>query len=172
VQTADEWTDEARDRWHGDDPGPARAAAGRVFTPTRSTAATENGSPALASANSGLAGVKPEAQDATHTMHTNSDARRRWFGMLFLALAAGMMIWGQTVLKERLTGVWYLLYWAGCGLLTMLAVVTALLDMWIVRRRAREEHRELLRRSFQEPGDAKEGVDESPARSNEKISHD
>jgi hypothetical protein len=108
------------------------------------------------------------------SMTTKSDARRRWFGMLFLALAAGLLIWGQTLLKAHLTGVWFILYWGACALLTLLAMFTALLDLLILRRRAREEHRALIQRSFDRLADeeAKRAPRTPDSRSNEKNSHD
>ena len=60
-------------------------------------------------------------------MMNSADARRRWLGLFFLALASGMLIWGQTVLQDRLDGMTYLVYWAFCFLFTMAAVVVATL---------------------------------------------
>lgn len=105
-------------------------------------------------------------------MTTNSDARRRWFGALFLALAAGLLIWGQTLLKPHLTGVRFLVYWAVVSALTLMAIATALLDLLILRRRAREEHRELIRRSFTEQSDTDAAPPPAQSRSNENNSHD
>ena len=51
-------------------------------------------------------------------MLNSADARRRWFGVFFLILAVGMLIWGQTVLEPHLKGVVYLIYWFGCFLMT------------------------------------------------------
>lgn len=82
-------------------------------------------------------------------MPTSADALRRWLGLLFLALAFGLLVWGQTVLRERLTGLAFLIYWALCFLFTLAAIVTALLDMRATRRRAREEHDELVRRTLE-----------------------
>ena len=79
-----------------------------------------------------------------------AEARRRWFGLLFLALAAGMLIWGQTVLKSCLQGVWFLLYWLVCFVLTGLAILAALLDMRATRRRTREEQRDLIERAWRD----------------------
>jgi uncharacterized membrane protein YhaH (DUF805 family) len=102
---------------------------------------------------------------------TKADARRRWFGMLFLGLAAALLIWGQTLLKPHLQGGWFILYWGVCSLLTLLAMATALLDMLILRRRARDEHRDLIQRSFGEPKDEPaERASNSGSRSNEKNS--
>ncbi|MBI5383697.1 MAG: hypothetical protein HZA90_03320 [Verrucomicrobia bacterium] len=83
-------------------------------------------------------------------MADSAEARRRWFGLFFLALAAGMLIWGQTVLKPYLTGFLFLLYWALCFVLTGLAIITALLDMRATRRRIRREQRELIERTWRD----------------------
>jgi hypothetical protein len=83
-------------------------------------------------------------------MPTSADAMRRWIGLLFLALAFGLLVWGQTVLRDRLKGVPFLIYWGCCFLFTLGAIVTALLDMRATRRRAREEHDNLLKRTLEE----------------------
>ena len=83
-------------------------------------------------------------------MFTSADARRRWLGMVCLGLAAGLLIWGQTVLKPRLEGVLYLGYWALCFLFTLCAVVIALWDLRVLRNRTRQEHRDLLKRTLEE----------------------
>ena len=79
-----------------------------------------------------------------------ADARRRWFGVFFLLIAAGMLIWGQTILKPYLEGLGFVLYWLACMAFTALALFTALLDIWAVRRRTREQQRDLLQRIFDE----------------------
>lgn len=93
------------------------------------------------------------------------DLRRRWFGAFFLAVAAGMVIWGQIVLDPYLKGIWFILYWTACALITVLAIATALLDLIVLRRRARREQRELFRKSFELERD-----DSQTTRSNEKNS--
>jgi hypothetical protein len=65
-------------------------------------------------------------------------------------MAAGLLIWGQTVLKPHLEGLWYLLYWSLCFLFTIAAIFIALLDVRAVRRRTREEQRDLIQRTLQE----------------------
>jgi membrane protein implicated in regulation of membrane protease activity len=81
-------------------------------------------------------------------MPNSADAWRRWFGLFFLAVAFAMLVWGQTVLRGTLKGIPYLLYWMVCFLFTFAAIITAVLDMRATRRRARREHEELLRRTF------------------------
>ncbi|GEM_PF-1551416 len=74
-----------------------------------------------------------------------SDARRRGVGTLFLGGSLIMVVWGQTALKPALQGLEFILYWAVCMCLTFLALMTALLDLWIVRRRGREQKKKLVR---------------------------
>jgi hypothetical protein len=88
---------------------------------------------------------------------------RRWFGLLFLALAFGMLIWGQTVLRARLEQhpKLFVFYWGGCFLVTFAAIFTALLDMRATRRRAREEHEKLIERTLEDiDRDAQDKSDE------------
>ena len=65
-------------------------------------------------------------------------------------IAGGMLIWGQTILKPHLEGIGFVIYWLACMVFTGLALVTALLDIWAVRRRTREQQRDLLQRVFGE----------------------
>ena len=83
-------------------------------------------------------------------MLTPADARRRWLGMVCLGLAAGLLIWGQTVLKRHLEGLLYLGYWALCFFFTTCAVFIALWDLRVLRGRTRREHRALLERTLEE----------------------
>ena len=81
-------------------------------------------------------------------MFNSADARRRWFGVFFLIVAVGMLIWGQTVLEPHLNGWAFLLYWFGCFAATMTAIVIALLDVRALRRHSREEQRNLIERTL------------------------
>ena len=83
-------------------------------------------------------------------MPPSADALRRWLGLLFLALAFGLLIWGQTVLRDSLQGVAFLAYWGCCFLFTLAAIITALLDVRATRRKAREEQDDLLKRTLEE----------------------
>lgn len=80
-----------------------------------------------------------------------AQAWRRWFGLFFLAVGFGMLVWGQTFLESRLTGAAYLFYWSICFLFTFLAIATALLDILLMRRQVRSERREMLKKAFLEP---------------------
>ena len=85
-------------------------------------------------------------------MPSSADAMRRWFGLFFLALAFGMLIWGQTVFRLRLeqNPRWFVFYWCACFLMTGAAIGTALLDLRATRRRAREEHEHLVQRTLEQ----------------------
>ena len=83
-------------------------------------------------------------------MPNSADSLRRWLGLLFLALAFGFLVWGQTVLRDRLKGVAFLLYWSCCFLFTVAAIITALLDVRATRKQARREHENLVQRTLEE----------------------
>jgi membrane protein implicated in regulation of membrane protease activity len=88
-----------------------------------------------------------------------ADARRRWFGVLFLIISGGMLIWGQTLLKPHLTDIAFVVYWLVCLFFTALAMVTALLDVRAVRRRTRDQQRELFRHTLNDiQSDKKDGT--------------
>ncbi|MBU6401845.1 MAG: hypothetical protein KGS61_16125, partial [Verrucomicrobia bacterium] len=84
------------------------------------------------------------------SMYDPVTARRRWFGTLFLALAAGLLIWGQTWLKPYLRGVVFLGYWLACFVFTGLAMLIALLDLRAMRRQTRQQQRDLIERTLLE----------------------
>lgn len=75
---------------------------------------------------------------------------RRWLGLFFLALAFGFLVWGQTVLRDRLRGMAFFAYWGVCFLFTFAAIITALLDMRATRKRAQREQEELVQRTLEE----------------------
>ena len=86
-------------------------------------------------------------------MNNAADARRRWFGLFFLTLSAGMLIWGQTLLRSHLTGMVFVVYWLSCFGFTFVTIFIALLDVRAVRRRLREEQIEqvdVLRRALED----------------------
>lgn len=71
-------------------------------------------------------------------------ARRRWFGGLVLLLALGLLIAGETILKARLQGLGFVLYWLCCLMLTAAAIVVAWVDARAVQSKGRREARELV----------------------------
>ncbi len=83
-------------------------------------------------------------------MALSSDAWRRWLGGISLAISAGMLLLGMTVLKGRLKPETFLIYWAVCMGVTGLALIIALVDLRAVRLRARREQEELMNRTLRE----------------------
>ena len=61
-----------------------------------------------------------------------------------------MLVLGQTVLEGRLRGFGFLGYWLLCLVLTLLAMLTALRDVFAVRRESRERQRELIQSTIEE----------------------
>ncbi len=102
-------------------------------------------------------------------MLTAADARRRWFGALFLALAAGLLIWGQTLLKPHLQGMLFVVYWLACFGFTGLAMLVALLDIRAVRHRVREQQRTMVERALDDIARA-EGKEIPPASHTKTLS--
>ena len=80
-------------------------------------------------------------------MLSSRDARRRWFGLFFLILAFGVLVWGQTLLKDYLFKhkALFIIYWLSCFFFTGLAMIMALIDSMIMRQRARENQKHLFK---------------------------
>ena len=83
-------------------------------------------------------------------MPLDSKTRRRWIGGIALAVAAGMLVAGETVFKGRLGPAGFLLFWMVCFLLTLAAMVIAFLDARSLQAETRREHRDLLESTIQE----------------------
>ena len=83
-------------------------------------------------------------------MLTAVDARRRWFGAFFLISSVGLLIWGTTWLADYLVHrpILFVFYWGACAFLTGLAVLVAILDIFIMRKRTRAEQMSLAEKSF------------------------
>jgi hypothetical protein len=79
-----------------------------------------------------------------------ADRKRRWFGAMVLATDLLMLIIGQTLLKDRLSGVGFVLYWMICFILTGIAIFVALVDARVLQYRTRREHRELVQNTLEE----------------------
>ena len=77
-------------------------------------------------------------------MASNAIGRRRWLGGAALLLALAMLIGGETLFKNNLSEVGFLVYWLVCFVLTGLAIVVAFIDVRAVARRTREEQRQLM----------------------------
>ncbi|MEI7730958.1 MAG: hypothetical protein WCO56_15390 [Verrucomicrobiota bacterium] len=83
-------------------------------------------------------------------MIPKNEPPRRWFGLLFIALAGGMVLWGFTVLKSRLEGKSFIVYWALCFLFTGLAVIFSFFESLRLRKYYQREQRELIAQAIQE----------------------
>ncbi len=97
----------------------------------------------------------------------DATAGRRWFGGIVLVAALLMLLLGQTVLRSELRDEVYLLYWLGCIALTALAMLIALWDFSVVRRRSRQAERALLHSTLQQIEDqarAKQRHQQPPAK--------
>jgi hypothetical protein len=77
-------------------------------------------------------------------MAIDAQTRRRALGAIFLAAALLMLVLGQTVLRNTLSEVGFLIFWFLCFVSTIMAVLVAFWDLYAVRRRTREEQRALL----------------------------
>ena len=91
-------------------------------------------------------------------MAEKSDMVRRGLGVFFLLSALVMLVVGETVLSERLRSQpWeFVVFWLGCFAFVGLALLMALLDMAAVRRRVRQEERELVESTIRQITEAKE----------------
>jgi len=83
-------------------------------------------------------------------MGIDETARRRWFGGLVLAGAVGMLVAGETVLKGKLLGKAYWVYWLVCFFLTGLAMLVAFRDARAMLQRTGREQRDLLENTLKE----------------------
>jgi hypothetical protein len=73
----------------------------------------------------------------------------RWLATICLAISAGMVVAGESLLKERLRAEAFIYYWLVCITFTFLTMVIALVDFWMVRRRLRREQKELIQDALQ-----------------------
>ena len=71
-------------------------------------------------------------------------ARRRWIGGLALAAALAMLVAGETVLKNHLRDIGFLIFWLVCFVFTGIAIVMAFLDARALQHRTRREQRDLF----------------------------
>lgn len=75
---------------------------------------------------------------------------RRILATVFLLLAVGLLIAGETVLKGRLGPVTTLLYWLFCLLVTVTAILCALVDALRSFGQVRRDQRALLEQTLRE----------------------
>jgi hypothetical protein len=87
-------------------------------------------------------------------MGLDATGRRRWFGAVALLAAGAMLVAGETVLKERMAPVAFLVYWLACFVFTGLAIIIAFRDARAVREQTRQEQRDLLESALKEIRDS------------------
>lgn len=97
-----------------------------------------------------------------HLVASKSDIRRRGLGAIFLAASLGMLIAGQTFLRDRINPAGFLIFWMICFLFACLAILVAFVDAWIIRRRSREEARALFEQTLREIARRKKSAQETP----------
>lgn len=73
---------------------------------------------------------------------------RRVAALVFVAIAALMVLLGLTLFSRSLQGSAYLLYWLLCAVTIVLAMIFAFWDLQSIRRELRQEQRELLSEAF------------------------
>lgn len=73
----------------------------------------------------------------------------RWLATICLAVSVGMVVAGQSLLKERLQAEAFIYYWLVCIVFTFLTMVIALVDYWMVRRRMHREQKALFQEALQ-----------------------
>ena len=83
-------------------------------------------------------------------MALDATLRRRWFGAIILMAALGMLICGETVLKQKLRDLTFIAYWMICLALTGMALVVAFVDARALRRDTRKEQRDLFENTLKE----------------------
>jgi hypothetical protein len=90
---------------------------------------------------------------------------RRWHGLLCLVLGAAMLLWGQTLLKDRLSGRSFVIYWAICFLVTGLALIISLWDSYQLRRQMRAQEKALFKKMLDQVEQARRaGPENDPTR--------
>lgn len=72
----------------------------------------------------------------------------RLFGGVILAICAAMVVLGVAVWDDELQGPLFAVYWGWCFLLALIAIVTGLWDLILVRRSFQQRRRELFRQEF------------------------
>jgi membrane protein implicated in regulation of membrane protease activity len=95
-------------------------------------------------------------------MAKTDDRRRRWLGAIFLLAALAMLIAGESVLRNRLEKLAFVAFWLVCFTFTGLAIMMAFLDALALRRRAREQQRELIENTVREIARQKEMKSRQP----------
>jgi len=82
---------------------------------------------------------------------SSSSLLRHWVSGVFIFIAIGMVVLGETVLAGRLKDYDYVFYWGACMIVTLMAAFAAVFDMAAIRRESRREHHRLVEDTFKNP---------------------
>lgn len=74
-----------------------------------------------------------------------TESLRRWMSVSSLALAFGMLIWGQMVFAKYLSGLLFDVYWGACFALSAISVVTSLIEVRLLLQEVRRQQIALYR---------------------------
>jgi hypothetical protein len=86
----------------------------------------------------------------SYAMAVSSAVVCRGLALVFMALAGGMLLWGQTVLASRLAGRTFIIYWTLCFLFAGLALIFSVMEIFRLRRGLYRQQKDLLRKTLEE----------------------
>ena len=83
-------------------------------------------------------------------MMNAAESLRRWMSVFCLALAFGMLLWGQMVLAKFLSGLSFDVYWGVCFALSAISVVMSFIEIRLRLQEVRRQQLELYRRAVRD----------------------
>ena len=83
-------------------------------------------------------------------MSADSKSRRRKIGTVCIAIAILMLIVGETVLRNKLSGIPMICYWLACFILTAIAAGAAVIDAARVGIESRDAQKSLIEDTLKE----------------------
>lgn len=81
-------------------------------------------------------------------LHYRGKRFLRGLGAILITACCVMLILGQTMWRDTLTGPSYVSYWSWCFLLLIVTILLTFVDMLLIRRASRQARRQLLREQF------------------------
>lgn len=69
---------------------------------------------------------------------------------IWIGLAIGLIIGGQTWWKDDLSGLGFLIYWGACFMSAVFAAACALLDLMTIKRETKLENRRLFHETIEQ----------------------
>lgn len=95
-------------------------------------------------------------------MMNDRDSLRRWLGIFSLALAFGMLVWGQIVLLPHMSGLAFDAYWGVCFALSVASVVFGVLDVRSLLEQVKLQQAVLFQRALRDVRESRPRKIESP----------